>query len=90
MEGDYEMTDIEKIRKKHERDKVLVMEKRPQSYLFAQSELSISEVDALFRELDEARGKVERAISACNDSYSTIKGATQRIEQIMKGGKGDE
>ena len=94
------MTDIEQIRKKHEADKDRYGKEAKEGFpVNEQSRLSISEVDALFRELDEARGKVE-GIRGCfiwlegTPFYKTANGVPQHIplkikrvlKQILKGG----
>ena len=93
------MTDIDAIRKKHEAQIAYTKEKQGDfPYLFQSihSNLTISEVDALFKALDEARGKVEALtelvcecapITWCRAHYmdDAIKWE-RKAEQILKGG----
>ena len=77
------MTDIDEIRKKHEeRKKKLAM--APFEYVTG---LSVADVDALFAALDEARGRVEKAIEQCDTEYGYVPVVGFKlIRRILKGG----
>jgi len=77
------MTDIDAIRKKHdERKKKLAM--APFEYVTG---LSVADVDALFAALDEARGRVEKAIEQCDTEYGYVPVVGFKlIRRILKGG----
>lgn len=74
---------IEDIRKKHEeRKKKLAM--APFEYVTG---LSVADVDALFAALDEARGRVEKAIEQCDTEYGYVPVVGFKlIRRILKGG----
>lgn len=83
------MTDIDAIRRKHEAQVAYTKEKQGNfPYLFQsiQSNLRISDVDALFAALDEARGKVE----AYEPIVAAVESHLQRAMLILKGGLEDE
>ena len=69
------MTDIDEIRRKHEAQVAYTKEKQGNfPYLFQsiQSNLRISDVDALFAALDEARGKTKKP-KVCRLCGKTLK-----------------
>ena len=74
---------IEDIRKKHER-RYNVDDINESSYC---DHLRMREVDALFAALDEARGKVEKAIEQCDTEYGYVPVVGFKlIRRILKGG----
>lgn len=81
---------IEDIRRKHEAQVAYTKEKQGNfPYLFQsiQSNLRISDVDALFAALDEARGRVEKAIEQCDTEYGYVPVVGFKlIRRILKGG----
>jgi len=84
------MADIDAIRRKHEAQVAYTKEKQGNfPYLFQsiQSNLRISDVDALFAALDEARGRVEKAIEQCDTEYGYVPVVGFKlIRRILKGG----
>ena len=60
---------IEDIRKQHEELRDLI---KPDQRDYIQPCISISDVDALFAALDEARGRVEKAIEQCDTEYGYV------------------
>ena len=86
------MTDIDAIRRKHEAQVAYTKEKQGDfPYLFQSihSNLSISDVDALFAALDAERGKVEKAYNALHDFSGSERDMIVSAREILKGG-GDE
>ena len=80
------MTD--EIRKKHEAQRSYVLETQGDAAYLNQSiksGLTISEVDALFKALDEARGKVEKVreeiAHAISGGYGIL---PEELEEILK------
>ena len=85
----WSMTDIDAIRRKHEAQVAYTKEKQGNfPYLFQSiTLLSISDVDALFAALDEARGRVEKAIEQCDTEYGYVPVVGFKlIRRILKGG----
>jgi len=88
------MTDIDAIRRKHERCKNFVRDSgHDENYYHAH--LTVADVDALFRELDEARGKVALALFKVRECMETcythdrtpfMDDTLEEIEKILKGG----
>lgn len=78
------MTDFEAIRKKH----VLDMEGlSPHILTWKLSSLTISDVDALLKALDDARGKVDMLIDFIPEGWEMPLGWTQLVKQVKGGGE---